>query len=47
MLPFINQPLHPLVLFVGILFRLFICAVFTTVGGILGAAFFGKPKARL
>jgi hypothetical protein len=41
---FINQPLHPLVIFFGLISKLVICAIFTTVGGILGVAFFGKAK---
>ncbi len=41
---FINQPLHPLVIFFGLASKLVICAIFTTVGGILGVAFFGKAK---
>jgi hypothetical protein len=43
-LQFINQPFHPLVLFFGLASKLAICAIFTTVGGILGVAFFGKAK---
>ncbi len=41
---FINQPLHPLVIFIALASKLAICAIFTTVGGILGVAFFGKAK---
>lgn len=43
---FINQPFHPLILFIGVVSKLIICALFTTMGGLLGVAFFGKPKKR-
>ena len=41
----LNQPFHPVVILFGILSKLFICGVFSTLGGILGVAFFGKPKS--
>lgn len=41
----LNQPFHPVVILLGILSKLFICGVFTTLGGILGVAFFGRPKS--
>src|SRR2546429_7904928 len=41
----LNQPFHPIVILFGILSKLFICGVFTTLGGILGVAFFGKGKS--
>ena len=43
---FVNQPFHPWILFFGLFAKLLVCAIFTTVGGILGVAFFGKPKLK-
>lgn len=45
-LELLSQPFHPVVILFGILSKLFICGVLTTLGGILGVAFFGKPKSR-
>jgi hypothetical protein len=50
-LPFVEKimeiakdPFNPLLLLIGISFKLFACAILTTLGGVLGAAFWSKPK---
>jgi len=40
-----NNPFNPAVIVFGILSKLFLCGVLTTLGGVLGVAFFGKPKS--
>jgi hypothetical protein len=40
-----KDPFNPLVLIVGISFKLFACGILTTLGGILGAAFWSKAKS--
>jgi hypothetical protein len=42
----LNRPFQPLVILFGLLGKLLICAIFTTVGGVLGVAFWGKAKLR-
>jgi hypothetical protein len=41
----LHDPFNPALILFGFLSKLFICGVFTTIGGILGVAFFGKPKS--
>ncbi len=41
----LHNPFNPFLLLIGILSKLCIGGVFTTVGGLLGVAFFGKPKS--
>jgi len=41
---FLTNPLNPLVLLIGLVFKAVACGVLTTLGGIVGAAFWGKPK---
>jgi hypothetical protein len=50
-LPFVEKimeiakdPFNPLLLLIGISFKLFACAVLTTIGGVLGSAFWSKQK---
>ncbi|MEW5979053.1 MAG: zinc ribbon domain-containing protein [Acidobacteriota bacterium] len=45
MIGLFSNPFHPLVILLGLLSKAVLCAVLTTVGGILGVAFFGKHKA--
>jgi len=40
----LNQPLQPLVILFGLLSKLLICGIFTTLGGVLGVAFWGRTK---
>jgi hypothetical protein len=40
-----SNPLNPLVIILGLASKLILCGALTTLGGILGVAFFGKPKA--
>lgn len=39
------DPFNPFFLIGGLVFKAFACGVLTTLGGILGAAFWGKPKS--
>jgi hypothetical protein len=39
-----SQPFRPAMILFGLLSKLFICGIFTTLGGVLGVAFWGKPK---
>ena len=41
----LHDPFNPALILFGILSKLFICGVFTTIGGILGVAFFAKSKS--
>lgn len=41
----LHDPFNPALILFGVLSKLFICGVFTTVGGILGVALFGKPRS--
>ena len=38
------DPFHPFVLLVGLIFKGVACGILTTLGGVVGAAFWGKPK---
>jgi hypothetical protein len=40
------DPFNPFVLLVGLMFKVLACGILTTIGGVLGAAFWGKPTAR-
>jgi hypothetical protein len=40
-----SNPLNPFVILIGVVGKLILCGVLTTLGGLLGVAFFGKPKA--
>ncbi len=40
-----SNPLNPLVIIIGVVGKLLLCGVLTTLGGVLGVAFFGKPKS--
>ena len=39
-----SNPLNPLVILLGVVSKLLLCGALTTLGGILGVAFFGKPR---
>ena len=39
------DPFNPFVLLVGLMFKVLACGILTTIGGVLGAAFWGKPTA--
>lgn len=39
-----SNPLNPLVIIIGLVGKLLLCGVLTTLGGVLGVAFFGKPR---
>ncbi|MBM3804549.1 MAG: hypothetical protein FJW26_19805 [Acidimicrobiia bacterium] len=43
-LSLLADPFNPFVLLIGLMFKTIACGVLTTIGGILGAAFWGKPK---
>jgi hypothetical protein len=43
-LSLLADPFNPFVLLVGLMFKAIACGVLTTIGGVLGAAFWGKPK---
>ena len=45
-LPLLAEPLHPVVLIFGLLSKVLACGILTTIGGVLGAAFWGKPKGK-
>lgn len=45
-LPLFAEPLHPFVLIFGLLSKVLACGILTTIGGVLGAAFWGKPKGK-
>ncbi|HET6962785.1 MAG TPA: zinc ribbon domain-containing protein [Terriglobia bacterium] len=38
------DPFNPFVLLVGLVFKAVACGILTTLGGVVGAAFWGKPK---
>ena len=40
-----KDPFNPLVMIVGISFKLFACGILTTLGGILGSAFWSRSKS--
>ena len=40
------DPFNPIVLLVGLILKGIACGVLTTLGGVVGAAFWGKPKNR-
>jgi len=40
------DPFNPFVLLIGLMFKVVACGILTTLGGIVGAAFWGKPKNR-
>ena len=40
-----SNPLNPLVIILGLASKLILCGALTTLGGVLGVAFFGKPKS--
>jgi hypothetical protein len=42
-LSMLADPFNPFVLVIGLLFKVGACGILTTLGGILGAAFWGKP----
>ncbi len=42
----LNRPFQPVVILFGLVSKLLICAIFTTLGGVLGVAFWGKPRLR-
>ena len=42
---FAKDPFNPLLLIIGISFKLLACGILTTLGGVLGSAFWGKPKS--
>lgn len=44
-LSLMGDPFNPFVLIFGILFKATACGILTTLGGVLGAAFWGKPKS--
>jgi len=44
LLSLFSNPLNPLVIILGLASKLILCGALTTLGGILGVAFFGKPK---
>jgi len=43
-LSLLADPFNPFVLIFGLIFKAVACGVLTTCGGVLGAAFWGKPK---
>ena len=43
-LSMVADPFNPIVLLVGLMLKVVACGILTTIGGILGAAFWGKPK---
>jgi len=43
-LSLLADPFNPFVLLIGLIFKAVACGILTTLGGILGAAFWGKPK---
>lgn len=43
-LSMLADPFNPFVLLVGLMFKVVACGILTTLGGVLGAAFWGKPK---
>jgi hypothetical protein len=42
----LGDPFNPFFLIGGLVFKAFACGIFTTLGGVMGAAFWGKPKNR-
>jgi hypothetical protein len=45
-LSLLADPFNPFVLLVTLVFKGVACGVLTTLGGVVGAAFWGKPKNR-
>ena len=45
-LSLLADPFNPFVLLVGLVFKGVACGILTTLGGVVGAAFWGKPKNR-
>jgi hypothetical protein len=43
-LSLLADPFNPFVLLVGLIFKGVACGILTTLGGVVGAAFWGKPK---
>jgi hypothetical protein len=43
-LSLLSDPFNPFVLIIGLLFKAAACALLTTLGGVLGSAFWSKPK---
>ncbi len=43
-LSMMSDPLNPIFLLISIFFKILFCGIFTMIGGILGTAFWGKPK---
>jgi hypothetical protein len=43
-LSLLADPFHPFVLLVTLIFKGVACGILTTLGGVVGAAFWGKPK---
>ena len=39
-----SDPFNPIALLIGIIFKGMACGILTTLGGVIGAAFWGKPK---
>ncbi len=39
-----SDPLHPIVLLLGLLIKLILCGILTTLGGVLGASLFGQDS---
>jgi len=46
-LSLLGDPFNPFVLVFGVLLKAVACGILTTVGGVLGASFWGKPKPPL
>jgi hypothetical protein len=44
-LSLLGDPFNPLVLIIGLLLKIVACGLLTTLGGVLGSAFWSKPKA--
>jgi len=45
-LSLLADPFNPIVLLAGLIFKAAACGVIATLGGVVGAAFWGKPKNR-
>jgi len=43
-LSLLADPFNPFVLLIGLIFKGVACGILTTLGGVVGAAFWGKPK---
>ena len=46
-LSLVADPFNPFVLLVGLIFKGVACGILTTLGGVVGAAFWGKPKNQI